>query len=138
MGGGAGYDGDVAARSRLSSREFFEHAEQMRRAPVRERKCHASLNPHGKIRECRDSEEHPTTSPIALVLDLTESRGEDTRIIFAKMPMFIGQIVRHAYTTHPEVCIAGVGDATCDKASAQVGQFETDNRIDQDLKNIWP
>jgi hypothetical protein len=109
----------------------------MLQRPVEERKCHVLLNPAGKCRECCDNADHPKTTPIAVLMDLTRSRGDDTKVIFGKMPMMIGQIKLHDYVTDPEICFVGVGDANSDRAPLQVGQFESDNRLDEVLGNMW-
>ena len=114
-GGGSSHDGDVEERARSSS-TFQEHAQTMRNTAPRERKCHPSLDPRGKTRECRDTEEHPATTPILVLNDLTESRGQDTEIIYAESPKFMRQTVRHAYATDAEFCMSGFGDTYSDIA----------------------
>jgi hypothetical protein len=136
MGGGY-YDGDVAERSRESSREHFVHTIEMLERPPEERECHQSLDPNGKDRECCDHPDHPNTTPIGVLMDLTRSRGDDAKVIFGKLPMMIGQIKLNNYVPDPEICFVGIGDATCDQAPVQVGQFESDNRLDAVLGNMW-
>lgn len=136
MGGGY-YSGDVAERSRSTNREHFQHTEQMLERPVEERECHKSLDPKGKIRECLDAPDHPKTTPIPVIMDLTRSRGEDAKVIFGKLPMMIGQMKLNDMVPDPELLFMGVGDATTDRAPLQVGQFESDNRLDTDLANMW-
>ncbi len=136
--GGGNYNGDVADRSRADSgREHFAHTAAMLTRRIEERMCHASLNPRGKTRECCDHPDHPNTMPIAVLMDLTRSRGEDAKVIFGKLPMLVGQIILNQYVPDPEICFVGVGDATCDRAPLQVGQFESDNRLDEVLGNMW-
>ena len=36
----------------------------------------------------------------------------------------------------PQILFGAIGDATCDRAPLQVGQFESDNRMDDDLGRI--
>ncbi len=133
MGGGY-YDGDVAERTRSSRRDAFKY--QGSEAELKE--CHASLDPKGKRRECRDSKQHPNTTPIVVAMDTTRSRGDDAKVIFGKLPMFFGQIKMNNYVPDPEICFLGIGDAKAgDKAPLQVAQFESDNRLDETLTNIW-
>lgn len=134
MGGGS-YSGDVAERTRIIQRDIVERTSALL---VRGRKCHAELNPDGKDRECVDSVEHPKTTPIVVAIDVTRSRGKDIAVVYGKLPMFIGQIKMKNYVSDPEISFAAVGDATFgDKAPIQIGQFESDNRLDEVLNKFW-
>jgi hypothetical protein len=136
MGGGS-YDGDVAERTRSTSESILT-ARARRAAGPERRECHAVLNPKGKNRECADSVEHPNTTPIVVAMDVTRSRGEDIAVIYGKLPMFIGQIIMKNYVPDPVLSFAAVGDASSgDKAPIQIGQFESDNRLDEILSKIW-
>ena len=44
--------------------------------------------------------------------------------------------MRKGYVEHPQILFGAVGDATCDRVPLQVGQFESDNRMDDDLGRI--
>lgn len=140
--GGNYYDGDVAQRQRSTNEDLFRYqgdsGRRNRRGEV-VRAVHKSLDPKKKkIRECRDSKEHPATTPIALLLDATESRGKDVRIVFGKLPRFIGEICQHGIVPDPEVSFACYSDAkTHDLAVVQIGEFESDNRLDDELTNMW-
>lgn len=147
MGGGS-YDGDVGTRTRSTQREVFTYRgyeggdTEAARNPEK-RECHKDLNIKKKNRECRDSRDHPETTPIFVAFDVTRSRGDDTKVIYAKLPMFIGQAIMRNYVSHPTICFGAIGDASvangipCDKAPIQVGQFESDNRLDENLAKIW-
>ena len=136
MGGGS-YSGDVAQRTRSTS-ESIVRARSQRASASERRECHPDLNPKGKNRECADSVEHPKTTPIVVAMDVTRSRGEDIAVIYGKLPMFIGQIIMKNYVPDPTISFAAVGDASSgDKAPIQVGQFESDNRLDEILSKIW-
>jgi hypothetical protein len=133
MGGGA-YDVDVAQEARSSNANVFSYrgyatsAEQA----TQHRAVHQELNPYGKIRECRN----PT--PIVVAMDVTRSRGNDSKIIYSKLPLFIGQIIMKNYVPGPALSFAAIGDASAgDAAPLQVGQFEADNRLDAVLSKIW-
>lgn len=142
MGGGY-YDGDVGHRSRSTRREVFTYegysgGDSKTATHPKRRECHSDLNIKGKIRECRDSLEHLNSTPIAIIMDVTRSRGDDAKVIYEKMPMFIGQIIMKGITTDPVLCVAAIGDASSgDQAPIQVGQFESDNRIDESLAKVW-
>ena len=49
----------------------------------------------------------------------------------------MGLLLRKGYLAHPQILIGGIGDATCDRAPLQVGQFESGIEIDEDLAKLW-
>jgi hypothetical protein len=101
------------------------------------RKAHAALEPKGvTTRESRDSAEHPQSTPIAVLFDVTGSMGGVPRTLQAKLPQLLGLLTRKGYATDPHIMFGAVGDATCDRVPLQVGQFESDNRMDDDLARI--
>lgn len=137
MGGGY-YDGDVATRIRSTREEVFNRQEYIRTDAQERRECHEDLNPKNTIRVCVNSIEHPNTTPIVVAMDVTGSRGDDAKIVYGKLPMLIGQIIMKNYVPDPVISFAAIGDATSgDKAPIQVGQFESDNRLDAELSKIW-
>jgi hypothetical protein len=100
--------------------------------------CHKDLNIHGKIRECRDNDRYPITTSLAIISDVTKSRGKDVDIIFQKLPRLMGKNGMLGLVPGLTISIAAVGDATAgDLAPLQVGQFEADNRLDRVLEHIW-
>lgn len=133
MGGGF-YDCDVALEARSSQSQSFSfrgHVEESS-GSNEPQKVHPALDPYGKARECNNQ------TPIIVALDVTRSRGEDTKIVYEKLPMFIGQIIMKDYVPGPAISFAAIGDATDgDKAPLQVGQFEADNRLDEVLGRFW-
>ena len=101
------------------------------------RTVHHDLDPHGVImRESRDSAEHPTSLAIAVLLDVTGSMRDVPRVLQAKLPQLLGLLMRKGYAQHPQIMFGAIGDATVDRAPLQVGQFESDNRMDGDLERI--
>jgi hypothetical protein len=101
------------------------------------RKAHPALDPMnvGK-RESRDSDEHPQSTPIAVLFDVTGSMGTVPRVLQTKLPQLLGLLTRKGYATDPHILFGAIGDATCDRVPLQVGQFESDNRMDEDLARI--
>lgn len=89
-----------------------------------------------KVREARDSDEHPVTVPIMVFLDVTGSNIRVARIVHEKLPEFLGLVLRTGAVEAPQILMGAVGDATCDRLPLQVGQFESDNRIDDTLANL--
>jgi hypothetical protein len=99
--------------------------------------AHPSLNPKDLgTRESRDSDEHPTSLAIAVLFDVTGSMRAVPQVLQTKLPELFGLILRKGYTEHPQILFGAVGDATCDRVPLQLGQFESDNRMDDDLGNI--
>lgn len=123
MGGGR-YSIDIARTARSSNRAAFQQ-------PVAARDVHAALDPLGKRREVNN------VTPIIVALDVTRSRGDDTKLMYEKLPQLMGQIELKGYIENPGISIAAIGDATCDRAPLQVGQFEGDNRLDEVLERVW-
>ncbi|MFI5936505.1 hypothetical protein [Actinoplanes sp. NPDC051494] len=101
------------------------------------RSAHPALDPKGVgKRESRDSAEHPQSTPIAVMFDVTGSMGSVPRTLQEKLPQLLGLLTRKGYATDPHIMFGAVGDATCDRVPLQVGQFESDNRMDEDLARI--
>jgi hypothetical protein len=53
-----------------------------------------------------------------------------------KLPELLGLLLRKGYVDHPQILFGAIGDATCDQVPLQVGQFESDNRMDDHLEHI--
>ena len=97
---------------------------------------HAELNPKGVTRECRNSAEHPVSLPIAIMFDVTGSMEFVPRLMQEKLPALFSLLVRTG-VADPQVLFGAIGDATTDAGPLQVGQFESDNRMDDQLGKIW-
>src|SRR5688500_13709770 len=100
-------------------------------------KVHQTLDPQGLgLRESRDSDEHPESNAIIISLDVTGSMGRVVRGIDGDLPRLHELLLGHRYILHPQIVLAAVGDAACDEVPLQVGQFESDNRMDHNLENM--
>ncbi|MFG1857652.1 hypothetical protein ACGFJT_37865 [Actinomadura geliboluensis] len=98
---------------------------------------HPDLDPSGvTVRESRDSADHPESLAIGVLFDVTGSMGTVPRTLQTKLPDLLGLLLRKGYVEHPHILFGAVGDATCDRAPLQIGQFEADNRMDDDLGKI--
>ena len=96
------------------------------------------LDSHGlRFRESRDSVEHPDSNAIIISLDVTGSMGTVPRVLQTKLPQLLGLLTRKGYATDPHIMFGAIGDATCDRVPLQVGQFESDNRMDEQLRTIF-
>jgi hypothetical protein len=138
MGSGAWspdtFNDRVVARSSAGKDTFAYSNDAIKSGVLRP---HQTLDPQGmRIRESRDNAEHPTSNAIIISLDVTGSMGAVCRAIHANLPQLHELLLGHKYIADPQIMFAAVGDATCDKVPVQVGQFESDNRMDQNLENM--
>ena len=91
-----------------------------------QRQCHPLMNPKGlKVRECRDSANHPDSLGIAFALDVTGSMGDIPHLLATKeLPNFM-KLLTACGVAHPQLMFMAIGDANSDRAALQVGQFES-------------
>ena len=131
------------------STDVYDAAARLRRATGRSafaysdggaHGVHDDLNPFGvDQRESRDSDEHPQSLAIAVLFDVTGSMRKVPRVLQRKLPGLLGLLLRKGvgsgdgYVADPHIMFGAIGDATCDRVPLQVGQFESDNRLDDDL-----
>lgn len=130
----ASYHDRAVLRSK-SGKDVFDYSDVSKRSGVL--RPHQTLDPQGlQMRESRDSAEHPESNAIIISLDVTGSMGKVVRGIHADLPHLHELLLGHHYIPDPQILFAAVGDATCDQVPLQVGQFESDNRMDQNLENM--
>lgn len=131
------YKDRQAERAKKGVDAFAYHAVVAKSAP-RDRKVHEKLNPFGvKIRESRDSKEHPDSLAIGVMLDVTGSMSNVPRVVQKQLPKLMGLLTRTGYVKDPQILFGAVGDARSDHGSLQVGQFESGIEMDNDLGNMW-
>jgi hypothetical protein len=127
-------------RARLRARtgkDAFEHDDAIRHGRAA-RRVHEKLNPRGvRVRESRDSDAHPESHAVAVLFDVTGSMKGVPRILQKKLPRLMDLLLRKGYLEHPQILIGAVGDATCDSAPLQVGQFESGIEIEDDLSRLF-
>jgi hypothetical protein len=92
--------------------------------------CHPLMNPKGvKLRESRDSPDHPNSLGIAFALDVTGSMGDIPRLLATReLPSFM-KVLMECQVPDPQLLFMAVGDATSDNAPLQVGQFESTAKL---------
>lgn len=95
-------------------------------AVFHQRHCHPLMNPKDvRVRESRDSAEHPQSLGVVFALDVTGSMGDIPHLLATReLPKFMN-VVTTCGIADVQVLFLAVGDATCDSAPLQVGQFET-------------
>lgn len=93
---------------------------------------------HITVRESRDSEHHPHSTPIVVGFDVTASMGHIPKD-FAKeqLARLMTLLVEEGWVRDPQVLFAAYGDAVSDRAPLQVGQFESGLEMDLWLTRIW-
>lgn len=142
MGGGV-WNKDVydsVTTAKVSKGTTFAYTASSKRSGVYE--AHDDLKvldedgrPH--TRESRDSDEHPESTPIVIGFDETGSMGENPAILQRELKSLFGMLIRKDVVSDPQVAIAAYGDTHCDRVPVQMSQFESDNRIDDNLDNVF-
>lgn len=97
------------------------------------------LDPKGvKWRESRDSADNPLSSAIIVGIDVTGSMGMLAEALAIKgLGTLFQSILDEKPVPDPHVMFMAIGDAHCDQAPLQVSQFEADNRIVEQLTQLW-
>lgn len=142
MGGGA-WSKDIYDRvttDKVRRGATFSYTASARRAGCYE--AHEGLRILDKkgnpfTRESRDSEEHPESTPIVIGFDVTGSMGENPAILQRELKGLFGMLVRKDVVSDPQIAIGAYGDTECDRVPFQLSQFESDNRIDDNLDNVF-
>jgi hypothetical protein len=133
-------DEHYAHRARLraaSGRDAFEYDDDIRHGRAA-RRVHQKMNPKGvMVRESRDGDAHPESHAVAVLFDVTGSMQSVPRILQANLPRLMGLLTRKGYLDHPQILVGAIGDATCDSAPLQVGQFESGIEIEEDLGKLF-
>ena len=129
MGGGY-YDRDVGL-TEISQGGDGAHHTQIAEAAMTQRGPHADLQPRGRVLECGHQ------SPIVVAMDVTRSRGNDSKVVYDKIPMLYGQLLMQGYLEDPAISFAAIGDADGDRAPLQVCDFASGTELDRWLTKVW-
>jgi hypothetical protein len=150
MGGGNWNSYDYGARvqaDKAAGRQTFQHTSLINSGSIAAG-AHELLDPKkvatdaspfaGQImREVCVTDEHPSPTPVAIILDVTASNSAAAKAVHAKLPQLFGALQRIGGISDPQVLIGATGDANSDRVPLQVGNFESDNRIDDMVKNMY-
>ncbi len=103
------------------------------------RNIHKNLDPKGvKLRESRDSADNPNSTPVIIAIDVTGSMGIIADVLAREgLGTLFNEILDRKPITDPHMMFMAIGDANCDSAPLQVSQFEADNRIVEQLTQIY-
>lgn len=128
-------DAQSAVSSSRSSAGAFAYSQ--RATDSGSGKTHQNLNINGQVRECLDSDVMPNITPIIVGMDVTRSRGQDAKAVYERVEQMLGSTFLSGAAVDPQIMFAAIGDAKNDRAPLQVGQFESDERMDDDLSRMW-
>lgn len=94
-----------------------------------------AMDPKNVMRECCDNEEHPSTIPIILALDVTGSMGSTAIEVQKKLNPIMIEIYKRIKDA--EIMVMAIGDLAYDSSPIQISQFESDIRIAENLDKIY-
>lgn len=141
MGHGA-WDDDAyraaATFRRATGAADFAYSAGMRARPASQWRADPALDPRDvAVRESRDSDDHPASTPIVVLFDVTGSMGVVPQVMQRRLAELFGLLQRKGYVQDPQIMFGAIGDADCDRVALQVGQFESDNRMDDQLRTLF-
>ena len=115
----AAHEAILKGRSGTSAEQVFQ-----------QQSCHPLMNPKGvRVRESRDSADHPSSLGIVFALDVTGSMGDIPKLLATRqLPTFM-KLLSDCKVPDPQLLFMAVGDATSDNAPLQVGQFESTAKL---------
>ena len=129
---------DRAADRKATGASAFTYTDTtIKSTPSHLRKAHNQMDPNGVTRESRDSDAHPNSVAVSVLFDVTGSMRDIPRVLQENLPKLMGMLVRRGFLPDAQVMFGAIGDATCDQAPLQVGQFEAGIETDDDLGKIY-
>jgi hypothetical protein len=132
--GGGGWDVGSYTRTNAANaaagRSTFDYSKKVK-AGTAPQKVHDLLDP---------TKPAGPTSPFAgrvlIWLDVTGSNFEAARIVHGKLPKLQAYLQQGNFCSDPQINVSAIGDATSDEYPLQFGQFESDNRLDDQIAAI--
>ncbi len=145
MGGGSWNVGSYTAKvnaATAAGRSTFDYDDQVRAGKVS--KVHALLDPTatagptspfaGRVmREVCVTDEHPDPTAILIWLDVTGSNIDAAKVVHGKLPALQAYLRDGKFCADPQINVSAVGDANSDRYPLQFGQYESDNRLDDQI-----
>lgn len=135
MGGGSWDDSIYKAVKGAGGSTSFGHTSRV--SAGSDPALHSEMDVRGKTRESRDNAEHPDSLAIQVLFDVTGSMSGVPMALQQKLGSLMELVIRKGYVEHPQILFGAIGDATCDSAPLQIGQFESDVRMHEDLTRIY-
>lgn len=95
-----------------------------------------NTKPFGLL-EARDSTEHPNSNPVLVCFDVTGSNSARAVDFQKRLPNLMDLL--NKYISDPQVAVAANDDykASGVNGAVQISDFESDNRVDDHIRNIW-
>jgi len=90
-----------------------------------------------KVRESRDSTDHPESTAIIVGLDVTGSMSDILEGVAKKLNVLVSEILDRKPVTDPQIMFNAIGDSMCDSCPFQATQFESDIRIAEQLTQLY-
>lgn len=145
MGGGSWNVGsytDKVNTAKAAGRSTFDYSSRARAGKVKT--VHGLLDPVRRagatspfaglvMREVCVTDEHPNPTAIQIWLDVTGSNIDAARQVHAKLPSLQAYLKEGNFCQDPQINVGAVGDATSDQFPLQWGQYESDNRLDDQI-----
>lgn len=137
--GGSSWSSDAADRLYRDSHRVSAPVASVFRSHSVDAVKHAGIDPKSiKMRESRDSDAHPNSIAIEVLLDVTGSMGVVPEAMARKeLPGLMRLLIDHSYIEDPQILFGAIGDGFSDSAPLQVGQFESGIEMDEWLTKIW-
>lgn len=148
MGGGSwnvgSYDARISAAA-AAGKSTFDYSDSVRSGKATG--VNALLDPTQKagpnspfagkvMREVCVTDEHPDPTAIQIWLDVTGSNISAARVVHSKLPELQAYLKNGNFCADPQINIGAIGDATSDDYPLQWGQFESDNRLDEQIEAV--
>lgn len=131
--------GNYSYTDRLTRATSLGYYDKPREEIFTQQEINNDMNPYGiKIRESRDSDDHPQSLGIIIALDETGSMGSvPHHLVQDGLPNIMNRIFQ-AGIPDPQILFLGIGDHRVDRSPLQVGQFESnDELLDKWLTNVY-
>jgi hypothetical protein len=131
MGSGSfdaiGYSARAAART-ASGKSVFTHDADV--AAGRADAVHPAMDVRKKrVREALDNADNPFSVPIAVMFDVTGSMRDIPDFLQKELGKLMGFVLGEGIVEYPQILFGAVGDAFCDQAPLQMGEFEADDAL---------
>lgn len=136
---GSGRSDTYSMRATYASTSEKYQSTKSAKEVFKESKLHQALSPKNIVmRESCDSEDNPNSVPVIVAVDVTGSMGVVAHeIAKTGLERMVMSIYDHSPINDPHIMFMAIGDVKSDDAPLQVSQFEADNRIIEQLTQIY-